>query len=107
MQRIEGARNKAYGSLTEQVRSLAETQDRLRSETSNLVTALRAPAVRGRWGEMQLRRVVETAGMLEHCDFVEQKASEREGQLLRPDLPATAPLRGSVLAGAGGQAVFR
>ena len=91
MQRVESARNKAYGSLSQQVRTLAETQDMLRSETSNLVSALRAPAVRGRWGEMQLRRVVETAGMIEHCDFTEQVATEREGHQLRPDLVVNLP----------------
>jgi DNA recombination protein RmuC len=69
------------------LQGITEGQDRLRKETGNLVTALRAPDVRGRWGEMQLRRVVELAGMVDHCDFVTQ-ATERDfdGNLLKPDL---------------------
>jgi DNA recombination protein RmuC len=89
---IEEARRQAFGALYEAVRSLADGQDRLRRETSTLSTALRAPHVRGRWGEINLRRVVEMAGMVAHCDFVEQaSAADADGRLLRPDLVVKMP----------------
>jgi DNA recombination protein RmuC len=89
---LDQERQRAYGSLIQQVRSLAEGQERLRAETGNLRTALRAPHVRGRWGEIQLRRVVELAGMLAHCDFQEQAATrDGDGTLLIPDLVVNLP----------------
>jgi DNA recombination protein RmuC len=83
---VERGREGAYASLLEQVATMRQTSEQLRTETAQLVTALRAPQVRGRWGEMQLRRVVESAGMLEHCDFTEQATSTTEDGVLRPDL---------------------
>jgi DNA recombination protein RmuC len=89
---LDQERQRAYGSLIQQVRSLAEGQERLRSETGNLRTALRAPHVRGRWGEIQLRRVVEMAGMVQHCDFVEQPTTrDGDGRILRPDVIVRLP----------------
>ena len=97
---LEAARRSAYAGLSEQVRSLAETQERLRGETAGLVTALRSPSVRGRWGELQLRRVVEMAGMVEHCDFVEQATLDGEDGRLRPDMVVQLPGGGSVVVDA-------
>ena len=89
---VERVRQEAYGSLTEGVRQLRSDQEHLRRETGNLVTALRAPHVRGRWGEIQLRRVIEMAGMVEHCDFDEQPStSDGEGNVLRPDVVVHLP----------------
>jgi DNA recombination protein RmuC len=89
---LEDKRAREVTAIGERLRQVADGQEKLRSETGSLVTALRAPHVRGRWGEVQLKRVVELAGMLDYCDFRTQE-SERtdEGRLLRPDLVVKLP----------------
>lgn len=94
MSSAERARSQAHGALAEQVKAMQASSEQLRTETSQLVSALRTSHVRGRWGEMQLRRVVEAAGMLAHVDFSEQPtyaADAEHDDLVRPDLVVHLP----------------
>ena len=88
---LENKRASEYGSLDAQIKSLIMTNHNLQKETGNLVTALKRPEVRGRWGEVTLRRVVELSGMSEHCDFVEQVSVDTEKGRIRPDMLVQLP----------------
>jgi DNA recombination protein RmuC len=91
LRQAEQVRQREYGGLDQQLKFMAESHQRLQQETSNLVKALRTPSVRGRWGEMTLRRVAELAGMAAHCDFVEQDTIGSMEGLLRPDMVVCLP----------------
>lgn len=89
IQQLEVARMEAYTGIRGYIESVNATQNQLQQETSRLVNALRSPTTRGRWGEMQLRRVVEISGMLEHCDFVQQETvntNDEDASRRRPDM---------------------
>ena len=88
---LEKARSEAYGGIRSQLEEMQLNQKSLTQETQNLVKALRRPEVRGRWGEITLRRLVELAGMVEHCDFIEQAHSVSDGQVIRPDMIVKMP----------------
>jgi len=91
LRQLEQSRQAAYGGLDQHLKLLAESQQRLQSETGNLVKALRAPAIRGQWGEITLKRVAELAGMMAHCDFFEQESITVDGGRLRPDMVVQLP----------------
>lgn len=91
MVQLEKERKGDHASITEQMKMMTQAEKELRKETSSLVNALRAPAVRGRWGEIQLKRVVELAGMVNHCDFYEQQVANDDEGMLRPDLIVRLP----------------
>ena len=91
LQALDRERTASHAALHEQLRGMVEAQEHLTGETQLLVRALRAPQVRGQWGEMQLRRVVELAGMIEHCDFEEQETVQGEDGRLRPDMIVHLP----------------
>jgi DNA recombination protein RmuC len=97
---MENERRQAYGALHKHLETLTETQQLLQGETRNLVQALRRPEVRGQWGEMTLKRLAELAGMVEHCDFVEQQQLSDEDGRLRPDMIVRMPAEREVVVDA-------
>ncbi len=91
LRQLEQSRQLAYGGLDQHLKSLAESQHRLQQETGNLVKALRAPTIRGQWGELTLKRVAELAGMVDHCDFAEQQTMTGDDGRVRPDMVVQLP----------------
>lgn len=88
---IEKDRKESFGSLSQHLKIINETQSDLRQETQNLVSALRRPEIRGQWGELTLKRIAELAGMVDHCDFFEQQSSDDNESRLRPDMVVRMP----------------
>lgn len=97
---LERERQTAYGGLSSLLQNVAVTQEKLKQETGNLVSALKQPGVRGRWGELTLRRVVELAGLSSHCDFTEQQTVEGEDGSSRPDLVVHLPNKREIIVDA-------
>lgn len=91
IQKLEQSRREAHGSITAQLEAMAASQQALSAETRNLVNALRRPEVRGQWGEITLQRLVELAGMVEHCDFVTQSHQATADGAIRPDMIINMP----------------
>ncbi len=94
---IEHERKESYGAITKHLESMAQTQQMLHGETRNLVKSLRRPEVRGQWGEMTLKRLVELAGMVEYCDFFEQEHTETDDGSIRPDMIVRMPGRREIV----------
>ena len=100
VRRMEAERKEAQGAITQQLQSVAESHRLLQSETRNLVQALRRPEVRGQWGEMTLKRLAELAGMVDHCDFVEQESVDSDAGRMRPDMVIRLPDRRDIVVDA-------
>jgi DNA recombination protein RmuC len=94
---IEKARRESFGNISSQLEMMAKGQDALQTHTRNLVTALRRPEVRGQWGELTLKRIAELAGMVEHCDFIEQAHKSTGDGVIRPDMIIRLPDRGEIV----------
>ncbi len=97
---MEKERKEAYGSITQHLESMTQTQQLLQSETRNLVNALRRPEVRGQWGELTLKRLAELAGMVEYCDFYPQEQSKTDGAAIRPDMIIRLPAKRDIIVDA-------
>ena len=97
---VDKAREGSFQAVTTELRSLARAQEQLRSTAEELSRSLRSPNVRGRWGEIQLKRIVELAGMLEQCDFIEKPTSTADGARQQPDLIVRLPGQGTLVVDA-------
>jgi DNA recombination protein RmuC len=100
VRRMEAERREAQGAITQQLQALAESHRLLQGETRNLVQALRRPEVRGQWGEMTLKRLAELAGMVDHCDFIEQESVDSDAGRMRPDMVIRLPDRRDIVVDA-------
>lgn len=97
---VENKRHSAYSALNQQIKMLLESENFLRQETSNLTKALKSPNIRGSWGQIHLKRVVELAGLLNNCDFYEQKSQIKDDKIYRPDLIVRLPGKKQIIVDA-------